>query len=103
MHIKTNLKKAQQEKRGEDYVSVGEGGMIIVKEDPKRTREINHKEDEEAAEEETQARAFLNVKKKRKGTLICNLGNDNVHEVKESGASFSSKRAGGDVKLKDKP
>ena len=81
MHIKTNLKKAQQEKRGEDYVSVGEGGMIIVKEDPKRTREINHKEDEEAAEE-TQARAFLNVKKKRKGTLICNLGNDNVHEVK---------------------
>lgn len=68
MQIKESLKKAKQEKKGEDYVSVGEGGMIIVKEDPKREREVKNNE-EEAGEEETQARAFLNVKKKRKGIL----------------------------------
>lgn len=36
--MKVALKKAKLEKRGEDYVSFGEGGMIIVKEDPKRSR-----------------------------------------------------------------
>lgn len=40
LHIKANLKKAKQEQKGEDYVSVGEGGLIIVREDPKRSREI---------------------------------------------------------------
>lgn len=44
-------------------MTIGENGIIIVRDDPKRVREVRP---EETGEEETEARAYLNVKKKKK-------------------------------------
>lgn len=45
---------------------------------------------------------FLNIKKKIKSNFYLTLV-DTVHQIKESGESFKSTKAGGDVRLKDQP
>lgn len=41
--------------------------------------------------------------KKKKKCNYCSYVVNDIHLVKESGDSFKSKRAGGDVRTKDKP
>ena len=69
LQMKSNMKKNKQVKKDDEDVTFGENGIMIVREDPRRSRDPkignqNQKNGEE--EQEPEARSFLNVKKKRK-------------------------------------
>ena len=74
-----------------DDITFDDKGIMII-EEHKRVRETHDEEHQQQAQK--QIEQPLNFKKKTKAE---------IHQIKESGATYKTVRAGGDVKLKDKP
>ena len=87
--------KAETKKREieeDDDVAFINGKLVVKESGGKRKREQTLPEDEE--KEQEQARAPRKIKK---------VGNEVVHQVKESGSSYKAARAKGDLRIKNKP
>lgn len=93
---KVESKKKDKEADDEAGVSYSEG-RLIFKEVAKRGREKHEdSDDDEEMNQPTKRRRIL------KGTSL-SYSVDTIHQVKESGSSFKAARAGGDVRVKNKP
>ena len=83
-----------------DEITFDNEGMMII-EERKRARTHQQNEEEQEGNLQKVPEQPLNFRKKNKGKHFCNIVE--VHQVKESGSAFKTSRAGGDLKLKDKP